>query len=215
MEMFEQIIILENLFAAWREFRCGKRRKPDVQVFERHLEDEVFRLQAELRDGQYRHGPYHRFHMFDPKHRVIHKAMVRDRLVHHAVHRVLAPVFERSFILDSYSCQIGKGTHAAVRRLEVLARTVSRNYSEPCWALQFDIRKFFDSIDHAILLGILGQKVTCVRTHALLEEIVRSYTSTEIVGGGDSLIISMHIRVEGFRLGTSRRNSLRTCISMG
>jgi retron-type reverse transcriptase len=155
--MFEQIISLENLFAAWREFRRGKRGKPDVQEFERHLEDRIFELHDELASSAYRHGPYHRFHIFDPKHRVIHKALVRDRLVHHAVYRVLYPIFERSFIYDSYSCRVGKGTHAAVSRLENFARRASRNYTKPCWALKFDVRKFFDSVDHGILMGIRSQ----------------------------------------------------------
>lgn len=154
-DIFSKIISPQNLFAAWTEFRRGKRSRSDVQTFERHLEDNVFALHDELRGGEYRHDPYHRFHIFDPKHRIIHKATVRDRLVHHAVYRVLYPVFDRSFIFDSYSCRIGKGTHTAVRRLERFARKVSKNYSRPCWALKFDIKKFFDSVDHGILLQVL------------------------------------------------------------
>lgn len=187
--MFEQIISLENLFAAWREFRRGKRGKTDVQEFERNLEDNIFALHDDLASGQYRHGPYHRFHIFDPKHRIIHKASVRDRLVHHAVYRVMTPLFETSFIFDSYSCRIGKGTHAAVRRLEAFARRVSRNNTGPCWALKFDVKKFFDSVDHDILLGILYRQIACPRTRELLAGIVGSYSSLpnsklETVGGG-------------------------------
>jgi len=181
--MFDAIVGTENLFAAWREFRRGKRSKPDVQAFERCLEDEVFQLHEDLVTGRYRHGSYTRFHIFDPKHRVIHKALVRDRLVHHVVHRVLAPLFDRSFIFDSYSCRIGKGTHAAVRRLEVFARRVSRNATRVCWALQFDIKKFFDSVDHDILLRLLARKVRDARTLGLLEEIVRSFGPSDCVGG--------------------------------
>lgn len=177
--MFDEIISLGNLFSAYREFRRGKRDKMDVQLFERHLEDNIFSLHEDLVSGQYRHGSYERFHIFDPKHRIIHKATVRDRLVHHAVCRVLAPWFDRSFIYDSYSCRTGKGTHVAVRRLEVFARKVSRNYRGPCYALQLDIRKVFDSVDHGILLQILQQKIPCPRTNALLTEIVGSYSSAE------------------------------------
>lgn len=177
--MFNQIVSLDNLLAAWRDFRRGKRNKADVQLFEWHLEDNVFGLHEDLVSGRYRHGPYQRFHIFDPKHRIIHKATVRDRLVHHAVCRVLAPLFDRSFIYDSYSCRTDKGTHAAVRRLDVFARRVSRNYRRPCYALQLDIRKVFDSVNHRILLKILQQKIPCVRTQALLTEIVGSYSSAK------------------------------------
>ena len=142
VHMFDEIISLENLLAAWQEFRRGKRGRQDVQEFERHLEDNIFTLHEELVAGTYRHGSYHRFHIFDPKHRIIHKALVRDRLAHHAVYRVLYPLFDRSFIFDSYSCRIGKGTHAAVDRLVQFTRQVSRNNTRPCWALKFDIKKF-------------------------------------------------------------------------
>ncbi|MBI4098588.1 MAG: Retron-type reverse transcriptase [Candidatus Magasanikbacteria bacterium] len=173
--MFDEIISLENLFSAWREFRRGKRDKSDVQLFERHIEDNIFSLHEDLANGWYRHGLYERFHIFDPKHRIIHKATVRDRLVHHAVYRVLMPIFERSFIFDSYSCRKGKGTHAAVNRLEDFVRKASKNYTRNCFALQLDIRKVFDSVDHIILLQTLQQKISCPRTNALLTEIVGSY----------------------------------------
>ncbi|TSC64012.1 MAG: RNA-directed DNA polymerase [Parcubacteria group bacterium Gr01-1014_106] len=182
--MFGAIASIENLLTSWREFRRGKRATSEVQIFERHLEDHVFRLHQELVSGMYHHGPYTRFVIQDPKQRVIHKARVRDRLMHHAVARVLQPIFERSFIHDSYSCRKGKGPHAAVRRLEVFSWRVSRNFSRPCWALKFDIRKFFDSVDHDILLYLLAEKISCSSTRQLLAEIVRSYHVAAALGGG-------------------------------
>ncbi len=180
LHMFLKIISLENLFSAWREFRRGKRGKCDVQNFECHLEDNIFSLRQELENRTYRHGQYEQFNIFDPKFRVIHKAMVRDRLAHHAVYRVLNPVFERSFIFDSYSCRVGKGTHKAVDRLEQFARKVSQNYSGPCWALKCDIKKFFASVDHKILFKIIARRISDLRALRLLGEIIKSYPN----GGG-------------------------------
>ena len=177
--MFDEITSLENLFAAWREFRRGKRAKPDVQIFERHLEDSLFTLHEELVEHRYRHGPYEKFHVFDPKHRIIHKATVRDRITHHAVYRVLYPLFDRSFIFDSYSCRIGKGTHAAVNRLGDFTRKVSRNFTRPCWVLKCDIRKFFDSIDHERLIRILERTVRDPDAQILLRGIIGSYSSVD------------------------------------
>ncbi|MEI7741201.1 MAG: reverse transcriptase domain-containing protein [bacterium] len=173
--MFLKIISLENLFEAWNEFSREKRKKLDVQEFGRHLEENIFALRDDLLSGKYQHESYFRFHIFDPKHRIIHKATVRDRLVHRAAYRVLYPHFDHSFIFDSYSCRIGKGTHAAVRRLEDFTRRVSKNFRHPCWVLKFDIRKFFDSVDHEILLQILRGKILCGRTFSLLENIVKSH----------------------------------------
>ncbi len=185
-DIFLKIISPQNLFAAWSEFRRGKRSRGDVQVFERHLENNVFSLHSDLLCGSYRHDAYHRFHIHDPKHRIIHKASVRDRLLHHAVYRILYPIFDQSFIFDSYSCRVGKGTHAAVDRLEIFSRKVSKNYTGPCWALKFDIKKFFDSVDHEILLSVLSKKVQCKQTLDLLSGIVESFSATPFHRGGVS-----------------------------
>lgn len=173
--MFEEIISLENLLSAWENFKSGKRGSEDVLLFERHLEDNLFWLHWDLKTGAYRHGPYHQFQIFDPKHRIIHKAAVRDRVLHHAIYRQLAPKFEPMFIFDSYSCRLNKGTHAAVRRLEGFARKASWNYTRPCWALKCDVRKFFNSINHEILLKLIERKIIDAKTMKLLEDIISSF----------------------------------------
>lgn len=178
--IFEQIVSAENLFAAWQQFRRGKRQKWELVMFERALEDNVFRLRDDLQASRYWHGPYHRFVVHDPKRRIIHKASVRDRVVHQAVVRVLQPIMEHAFIHDSYSCRIGKGPHAGVRRLEAFARTVTRNWQRPAWALKCDIAKFFDSIDHEILRQIFPRLLYCPKTEELLRRILGSYRSTEM-----------------------------------
>ncbi len=146
-------------------------------TFERDLERNIFALQRELKRGEYRHGPYSGFYVTDPKMRHIHKAMVRDRIVHHAVYAVLATLFEETFICNSFSCRIGYGTHRGVAKLKELTRQVSKNNSVPCYALKCDIRKFFDSIDHAILIKLLRKRIKDERTMGLLEEIIGSFTS--------------------------------------
>lgn len=100
--LFEEIISVENLLEAWDDFKRGKRRKADVQLFERHLGDNLFKLHRELIHKRYRHGEYVDFYVHDPKLRHIHKAAVRDRVVHHAVFRLLNPIFESTFVADSY-----------------------------------------------------------------------------------------------------------------
>lgn len=141
--LFDQIISLDNLLLSWQEFRSGKRKKPDVQLFERQLEENLFNLHWELKNNSYRHQPYQSFLIFDPKLRQIHKAQVRDRIVHHAVYRILYPVFDRQFIFDSYSCRLGKGTHKAVARLKQFVSRASKNFHCNCFVLKCDIAKFF------------------------------------------------------------------------
>lgn len=163
--------------AAWEEFVRGKRGKPDVQAFERNLTDNLFALHDELANLTYQHGSYHRFSICDPKPRVIHKAAVRDRLVHHAVHRVLYPFFDHRFIADSFSCRIGKGTHRALGRFRAIAFQVSRNHTRTYWVLKCDIRKFFASIDHAVLLRLLAGRIRDEDILRLLGEVIGSFSS--------------------------------------
>jgi retron-type reverse transcriptase len=121
------------------------------------------------------HDSYQQFLITDPKQRLISKATVRDRLLHHAIYRVLYPLFDQTFVFDSYSCRKDKGTHRAFRRLGVLTRKVSKNYTQPCWALKCDIRKFFDSVDHKILSDLLRQRIEDERVFNLLEYVIHSF----------------------------------------
>ncbi len=123
------------------------------------------------------HGGYSAFRISDPKPRDIHKARVRDRLVHHAIYRILYPYFDRKFIYDSYSCRIGKGTQWAIDRFHDFSRKVSVNNTRTCWVLKCDIRKFFASIDHDILRDILRKHITDSEALDLLGNIIESFDS--------------------------------------
>jgi len=137
--------------------------------------DNLLALHEDLQKKLYQHGGYEAFKVNDPKPRDIHKASVRDRIVHRALYRVLSPFFDTLFIADSYSCRIDKGTHRALRRFEVFARKVSRNRTKTAWVLKGDIRKFFASIDHGILLGLLRERIVDEDILWLLEEVIGSF----------------------------------------
>jgi RNA-directed DNA polymerase len=172
---YEDIISVENLLAAWREFLRGKRKKRDVQKFQHCLMDNILSLHRDLVAGTYRHGGYKHFKIADPKPRDIHKASVRDRLLHHAIYRKLYPFFDKKFIADSYSCRVGKGTHKAMNRFRSFAYKASRNYTRTCWILKCDVRKFFASIDHEVLMSILMRYVQDKRILGLLSEVISSF----------------------------------------
>ena len=163
--LFEDVCSFDALCAAAREAMRTKRTKPRVARFWLDLEPEVLQLEAELRDHTYRPRPYRIFVVTDPKQRTICAADFRDRVVHHAVCGVLDPIFERSYILDSYACRNGKGTHAAIRR----ARSFSRRFR---YYLKLDVRRFFDSVDHRALKGLLRRKVKDPDLLRLLDVII-------------------------------------------
>ena len=177
---YNSIISLENLLLAWKEFSLGKQKKKDVQIFQLRLLRNISDLQEDLQNKRYRHGGYEAFEIRDPKPRDIHKANVRDRLLHQAVHRMLYPFFDKVFVADSYSCQIGKGTHKAFKRFTAFALIVSKNYTCTAWVLKCDVRKFFANIDHQILFSTLAFYISDVDILRLLNDIVKSFSNGRI-----------------------------------
>ncbi len=182
--IYTSLISIENLFQAWEEFKCGKRGKRDVQILERHLEDNIFDLHRKLKNKTYKHSTYKDFYVNDPKRRHIHKSTALDRVLHHLLYRHLYEIFDKKFIYDSYSCRKGKGTHRAVKRLEKLARIVSLNYTRDCWALKLDIKKFFDSIDHNFLKDLVHKNIKDKNTIRLIDEVIDSFHSEVGKGKG-------------------------------
>ncbi|HXK32184.1 MAG: hypothetical protein A2Z68_02695 [Candidatus Nealsonbacteria bacterium RBG_13_38_11] len=175
--IFEKIISLENLFSAWDKFKSDKQKKRDVQQFEWRLEENIFKLHRNLKYKRYKHGKYASFYIQDPKQRHIHKAAVRDRVLHHAVFTALNPIFEPTFISNSLSCRIGKGTHKGIDILDKTLRQISSNSFKPCFALKCDIKKFFGTVDHSILLNIIRKRIKDSDAIWLLGEIVESFIS--------------------------------------
>lgn len=178
-KIFEEIISTENLIHAWKEFLRGKKGRKDVQEFQLHIMDNILALHQDLQNKTYTHGPYHAFNISDPKPRNIHKASVGDRLLHHAIYRLLYPYFDKKFIHDSYSCRKWKGTHRAVYRFELFTRKASKNNTKTLWILKCDVKKFFASIDQKRLLQILGTYNLDKDTVWLLERVVTSFQIRE------------------------------------
>lgn len=174
--LFEKIVSIENIFEAWNEFKADKRNRFDVQVFELRLEDNLFQLHYDLADKKYKHGQYIAFYVRDPKLRKIHRAEIRDRVLHRAIFRVLNPIFEKTFIADSYSSRIDKGTHKGIRRFAVFARKIYQTHNR-CFVLKCDIKKFFPTIDHAILLEIISRRIKDPDAFSLIRQIIGSFSS--------------------------------------
>jgi retron-type reverse transcriptase len=172
---FEDLISIDNLLLAYQEFIKGKRNKKDVQVFSFHLMDNILSLHEDLIHHTYKHGGYQEFRINDPKPRIIHKAFVRDRLLHHAVCRILYPFFDDKFITDSFSCRNNKGVHKALDRFREFANVISKNNTKTCWVLKCDIKKFFASVDQSTLTKILGKYIQDKDAINLLKEIVFSF----------------------------------------
>lgn len=142
--------------------------------------DNIVAFHRDLSGMTYEHLEYEFFKVYDPKQRDIHKASVRDRLLHHALYRKLYSFFDRTFIADSWSCRVGKGTHKACNRFRSFAYKVSRNHTRTAWVLKCDIRKFFASIDQEILMRCLNGYIHDASIRVLVSKVVGSFHSRRV-----------------------------------
>ncbi|MFH0988079.1 MAG: reverse transcriptase domain-containing protein, partial [Parcubacteria group bacterium] len=172
---YNELVGLDNILSCWREFKRGKMKKADVMEFDRHREDNIFRLHEELMNRTYCHGSYRSFNVYDPVPRVISKASVRDRLVHRVVFDELYRIFDPTFYFHSYSSRLEKGTHLAIQNLSSCLRRASRNYTHNVYILKCDIRKFFASVNHDKLLEIICERVADENILSLIKKIIDSF----------------------------------------
>ncbi len=167
--LYNQICSQENLYKAYLKARKGKRYNKEVMAFTANLEQNLATLQSELMNQTYTHGSYREFMVSDSKKRLIKAASFRDRVVHHAIYAVVEPIFDKSFIYHSYACRKGKGTHLAVKNLRRMTKSSKAKY-----CLQCDISKYFDSIDHGVLMRMLSDKLADQKTLDLLKLVLAS-----------------------------------------
>jgi RNA-directed DNA polymerase len=164
--LFSQVVSFENLLLASIKALRGKRHKHTVSEFFFNMENEIINLQQELVSGNYQPLPYHEFEIRQPKVRKICASAFRDRVVHHAISNVMEPIFEARLISDSYACRTGKGSHHAIKRCQQFTKK-SKYY------LKCDIRKYFDSVDHAVLRKTLQKLIKDDQMMGLIDKVLK------------------------------------------
>ncbi|MFM7527337.1 MAG: reverse transcriptase domain-containing protein [Nodosilinea sp.] len=172
--LWEGIIDFANLLAAARQAQKGRRMRDNILRFNYNLESELLQLRQELISQTYSPGPYTTFQVREPKARLISAAPYRDRVIHHALCNVILPIFEATFIRDSYANRLGYGSHRALKRFIEFSRS-SR------YILQCDVRKYFPSIDHALLKEMIRRKIKCPPTLWLIDRIIDASNDQELV----------------------------------
>ncbi len=180
---YDQLCSFENLVLAYKKARKGKTLKPYVIEFSQNLKGNLFQLRMELLFHSYRPKPLQTFILRDPKTRKISKSHFRDRVVHHALCNVIAHLFEKEFIYDSFANRIGKGTFKAIERFEYFQGKVSHNYTKTAFVLRADIKKYFDNVSHALLLKIIQRKISDQKVLWLIKTILANH-KTEKEGAG-------------------------------
>lgn len=184
--LYDKICSYDNLFLAYKKARRGKGKKWYVIKFEENLERNLIELEKDLRYGLYVPKPMKTFVISDPKTRTISASNFRDRIVHHAICNVIEPIFEKSFINDSYASRKGKGTHAAVKRFDEFKRKISRNgrlakksrYNNTVvgYVLKADIKHYFDTVDHEILLSVVSKRIKDEFVLCLIRAVLKNHS---------------------------------------
>ena len=152
---YDEMCRFDVLYQAHLKSRRGKRCKKEVIDFEMDLGQKLYAIQWELLNGKYKVRPYEQFQIRDPKERLIHALQYRDRIVQHALcDNVIEPFMERHLIYDNAASRIGTGVHFAMNRLDGFLRRFYREYRTDGYFLKYDIKKYFDSIDHEILYDL-------------------------------------------------------------
>lgn len=175
--LWDVFISKENFELAAKKAVKSKKGRKSVQKFLANRDKLLEKLRNDIISGKYKTSPYKTFIIFEPKQREIYNLpLYPDHILHHALINVLGPIWQKMFIKDSYACIPGKGLHAASKRTMDFVRKCK-------YVLQCDIRKFYPSIDHEIMMNILSRKIHDRRIIKVLGDIVRS------VGGNRNLPI--------------------------
>ena len=162
--MFEKITTFKNLLKAYKNASKAKSDRLYVQKYNYNLEYNLLNLKKRLNNETYKWGKYKSFYVYDPKMRLVKAAPFEDRIVHHAIHNIMEPIFEKTFISDSYACRKNKGTHKGLVK-------AFKYMKENKYYLQCDIRKYFDSINGTILFSIIKNSISDPKLLKLLKTL--------------------------------------------
>jgi RNA-directed DNA polymerase len=142
-----------------------------VDEYEQNLEENLQRLHERVHSGQYWPKPVLR--VFIPKaeggKRGLGLPSLEDKIVQSAVAEVLNAMYEADFYGFSYGFRPGRSPHAALASLEKAVMTQRVN-----WVLDFDIRTFFDSLDHGWLVQMLEHRIADRRIIRLIERWLKA-----------------------------------------
>jgi len=171
---YGQIYNMSNLLLAWRKARKGKTKKSYVKEFEEDVLGNLLQLHKELKNYTYKPKPLKTFILRDPKTRKISKADFRDRVVHHALFRIIEPTFDKNFIYDSCANRRGKGNLFALKEFERFVNKVTKNFYSEAFCLKADIKHYFQEVDHNILLSLLKRKIENEDIIILIQKILEN-----------------------------------------
>jgi retron-type reverse transcriptase len=166
--LWAKFISMENLELAAKKAVKSRKNKKDVQLFLKDKDNLLKQLQDDLINQRFNTSRYKVRTIFEPKKRDIYiLPLYPDHIVHHALINVVGPIWQSMFIHDSYACIPGRGLHSASQRVMEFVRKFD-------FVLQCDVRKFYPSINHEIMMKIIKRKIGDKKILAVLRNIIFS-----------------------------------------
>lgn len=190
-----KIASMDNLQWAYKKTAKAKKMTFGYLEFKEYKDINLKKIQEELLDGGYKIGEYRHFTIYEPKPRLVSALDFKDRLIQHALVGIIEPIFEATFLPNTFACRVNLGTHAGVRYIQSQLRKPSENQ----YYLKTDFSKFFPSVNHNILLEMIERKISCKSTLALIKEIVKPNEVGIPIG---SLTSQLFANVYGSKLDT-------------
>jgi retron-type reverse transcriptase len=181
--LWDRFISFENVYRGYCAAARGKRYRDEILAFKANLEDNLFSIIQDLKETAYVPLPFKHFWITEPKNHLISAPAFPDRVVHHALCQVIEPVFERRFVDESFACRTGRGTHAAVRHVSRCTRLAKRRWGD-YYVLKCDVHKFFPSIDHGVLKGLIRKAIRDTRLLHVIDTVIQSYQTEDHPGVG-------------------------------
>lgn len=176
--LYEKVIAIDNLKLADEKARKGKLHSYGVQQHDKNREANILALHESLKNGTFKTSQYHVFTIFEPKERQIYQLpYYPDRILHHAVMNILESIWVSVFTHDTYSCIKERGIHACAMSVK---KALRKDPVGTKYCLKIDVRKFYPSINHEVLKGVVRRKIKDGRLLALLDEIIDSNINTDI-----------------------------------
>lgn len=176
--IFNEVISLENLRLADEKARKGKLKSYGVRVHDKNREANLLALHESLKNGTFKTSKYHIFTIYEPKERLIYRLpYYPDRILHHAIMNVLEPIWVSVFNKNTYSCIKNRGIHKCANDVK---QALKQDPDGTRYCLKIDVRKFYPSIDHELLKGVVRRKIKDGRLLALLDEIIDSVDGVPI-----------------------------------
>lgn len=180
--MIAKIADWDNLLAAYRLARKGKRDRGEVIQFELNLFENLAAIQLELITGTYQPGQRRHFTVFEPQRREISASPFRDRVAQHAVFLIYGEAMDKAMIEDTYACRNGKGTHKAADKVQQMIAGMERQGS--AWCLKTDLKKYFASIAHALAKKVARRRIKCDLTLAFIDRLIDTMQPGTFLGKG-------------------------------